>query len=122
MTESINITQNINEITVTQQSNNAIISSVGIQGAQGPKGDTGSPGSPGSPGAPGANGTSGGFFVFEQQTNSTIWNITHNLGYRPAVTIQDYGTITLEGNLGHIDANNLVLTFSQAVSGYAYLS
>lgn len=110
MTDNININQNVNEITVTQQANNVIISSVGIQGIQGLKGDAGN------------NGINGGNFTFEQQTNATIWNITHNLGYRPAVTVQDYGKITLEGDLSHTDANSLILTFSQAVSGYAYLS
>jgi hypothetical protein len=110
VTDNININQNVNEITVTQQANNVIISSVGIQGIQGLKGDAGN------------NGINGGNFTFEQQTNATIWNITHNLGYRPAVTVQDYGKITLEGDLSHTDANSLILTFSQAVSGYAYLS
>jgi hypothetical protein len=61
-------------------------------------------------------------YTFEQQTGSTVWNVNHNLGYRPSVTVEDYGKIILEGDLSHTDANNLVLTFSEAVSGYAYLS
>ena len=104
MTDNINVTQNVNNVTV---------SSIGLQGIQGPKGDAGTNGT---------NGVDGGHFTFEQQSNATVWNITHNLGYRPAVTVQDYGKITLEGDLSHTDANSLVLTFSQAVSGYAYLS
>jgi len=113
MTDNINVTQNVNTINITQQPNNVTVSSVGLQGIQGPKGDAGTNGT---------NGLNGGNFTFEQQSNATIWNITHNLGYRPAVTVQDYGKITLEGDLSHTDANSLVLTFSQAVSGYAYLS
>jgi hypothetical protein len=61
-------------------------------------------------------------YTFEQQTGSTVWNVNHNLGYRPSVTVEDYGKIILEGDLSHTDANNLVLTFSEAVSGYVYLS
>ena len=107
MADNININQTINEITVVESSNNVVITTPGPQGIQG---------------IPGRDGINGGNFTFEQQSNSTIWNITHNLGYRPAVTVQDYGKIILEGDLSHTDANSLILTFSQAVSGYAYLS
>jgi len=113
MTDNITINPTINEITVIENSNNVTITAPGPQGIQGPKGDAGTNGT---------NGVDGGHFTFEQQSNATVWNITHNLGYRPAVTVQDYGKITLEGDLSHTDANSLVLTFSQAVSGYAYLS
>ena len=122
MSESINISQNINQITVTEQSNNVIVASVGAQGTPGAQGATGPTGPQGPQGPTGPQGPVGGNYTFEQQTNATVWNITHNLGYRPAVTVQDYGKITLEGDLSHTDANSLVLTFSQAVSGYAYLS
>jgi hypothetical protein len=96
-----------NVVQITQSTNTITIAS---SGPQGPKGQDG------------INGISGGSYTFEQQTNSATWNITHNLGFRPSVTVQDYGKITLEGDLSHTDANSLVLTFSQAVSGYAYLS
>lgn len=122
MTDNVNVTQNVNTINITQQPNNVIVSNVGAQGIPGAQGATGSTGPQGPQGSTGPQGPVGGNYTFEQQTNATTWNITHNLGYRPAVTVQDYGKITLEGDLSHTDANSLVLTFSQAVSGYAYLS
>lgn len=97
----IQIRQSVNSVTVASS------------GPQGPKGDAG---------ANGTNGVDGGHFTFEQQVPSSSWSITHNLGYRPAVTVQDYGKIVLEGELDHINANSLTITFSEAISGYAYLS
>jgi hypothetical protein len=102
-----------NVVQITQSTNTITIAS---SGPQGPKGETG------AAGANGTNGINGGNFTFEQQTPSASWSITHNLGYRPAVTVQDYGKIILEGELNHITANNLTVKFSEAISGYAYLS
>jgi len=79
-------------------------------------------------GARGAAGTQGSFsvslvsFTYEQQSNSTIWNITHNLGFRPAVTVIDYGQNNIECDINHVNENSLTLTFSDAISGHAYLS
>jgi len=109
----IEVIKEINQVDITKQINSVIVSTVGVQG---PKGDTG------PAGANGTNGINGGNFTFEQQTSSALWSVTHNLGYRPAVTVQDYGKINLEGDLNHINANTLTITFSEAVSGYAYLS
>lgn len=97
----IQIRQSVNTITVASS------------GPQGPKGDAGTNGT---------NGVDGGHYTFEQQVPSASWTITHNLGYRPAVTVQDYGKIVLEGELDHINANSLTIRFSEAISGYAYLS
>lgn len=118
----IALTQTANNLTLTPTVNEIILASLGLQGPPGPTGATGAAGTNGTNGTNGNNGVSGGSFVFEQQSNAIIWNVTHNLGYRPAVTIQDYGKITIEGDLSHTDVNHLVLTFSEAVSGYAYLS
>ena len=61
-------------------------------------------------------------FTYEQQSSSTIWMVTHNLGYRPAVFITDYTKNTLEGDISHTSNNALVITFTDSVVGYAYLS
>ena len=61
-------------------------------------------------------------YTYEKQTNSTTWNITHNLGFRPAVTVIDYGQNNVECDIAHTNENSLILTFSEAISGYAYLS
>jgi hypothetical protein len=109
----VEVYQTVNALDVNLATN---VVNISTTGPQGPKGETG------AAGANGTNGINGGNFTFEQQTPSASWSITHNLGYRPAVTVQDYGKIILEGDLNHINANNLAITFSEAVSGYAYLS
>lgn len=97
-------------IEVIKQDNEVTIASPG------PQGPIGNPGPKGDP------GQSAGSFVFEQQSSSTIWTIAHNLGYRPAVFTTDYSKNTLEGDISHTDTNNLVITFTDSVVGYAYLS
>jgi hypothetical protein len=111
-------------VEVIKQDNEVTIASPGPQGPQG------SPGSPGAPGAPGAPGRDGSTildltkvtFTYEQQSSSTTWSITHNLGYRPAVFVTDYFNNTLEGDIAHTSINAVVLTFTSAVVGYAYLT
>lgn len=99
-----------NVVEIHQSTNTVTVAS---SGPQGPTGATG---------ATGPKGDSGGSYTHEQQVESSQWNITHNLGYRPSVTVQDYGKIVIEGELDHLDANNLKIIFSSAISGYAYLS
>jgi hypothetical protein len=103
-------------VEVTKQDNEVTIASPGPQGL---KGD---PGLQGAQGPQGPSGTSGGSYAFEQQFNSTSWTVVHNLGYRPAITVQDYFKNTIEGDINHIDTSTVQLTFAEAVSGYAYLS
>ena len=63
----------------------------------------------------------------EQQSASSQWNIVHNLGFKPAVSVMDYAKTNIECDIEHVDENELILRFIQAgvpiqVSGYAYLS
>lgn len=114
---------------------------VGKQGEQGPQGEQGEPGPQGETGPQGPQGEKGDqgdqgeqgpqgipgdpqniSFTFEKQVDSDTWNITHNLGYRPAVSVQDYAKNGIEGDVDHIDVNSLVINFNTGVSGYAYLS
>ena len=94
----------------------------GATGATGPKGDTGATGPQGPPGSITNFNTSLVSFTYEKATNANVWNITHNLGFRPAVTVMDYGHNNIECDIEHLNANSLTLTFSDVVSGYAYLS
>jgi hypothetical protein len=61
-------------------------------------------------------------FDYEKQSSSNQWNIVHNLGFRPAVSVMDYGSNNVECDVEHVSENHLTLTFSEAISGYAYLS
>ena len=61
-------------------------------------------------------------YTYEQQSNSTVWNITHNLGYKPSVDIIDYGNNNIEGDISYTNTNSLTITLSAPASGYAYLT
>lgn len=106
----------------------------GDVGPQGPAGSTGATGPQGPKGYKGDPGDISGFnvslvsYTFEQQIAKrggdfdTGWHINHNLGFRPNVIVMDYGSNNIECDIKHTDQNSLVLTFSEAISGYAYLS
>lgn len=105
----------------------------GQRGATGPRGDVGPQGPKGDTGATGATGPKGDTgsvanivqlisFTYEKQSNSTSWVINHNLGFRPNVIVMDYGQNNIECDIEHVSENQLTLTFSEAISGYAYLS
>jgi hypothetical protein len=69
----------------------------------------------------GAGGTNS--FHFSQGIASATWDIVHNLGFKPNVTVEDSAHTVIEGaGIDHIDANHLTLTFSAPFSGDAYLS
>ena len=57
-----------------------------------------------------------------QGVSSAVWNITHNLGWQPNVTVQDSGGSVVEGEISYTSTNALTVTFSGAFSGKAYLS
>lgn len=61
-------------------------------------------------------------FTFTQSTPSNTWTITHNLGKHPSITVVDSANNVVEGDYEYIDNNNVVLTFSGAFSGKAYLN
>ena len=50
------------------------------------------------------------------------WNINHNLGKRPAVITTDVDGNEFMGTIEHTDTNNLIVTYSTAVSGNIYLN
>lgn len=61
-------------------------------------------------------------FRFVQSTASTTWTIAHNLGYNPNVTVVDSTGTVCEGDIVYTNTNTITLTFSQAISGTAYVS
>lgn len=52
----------------------------------------------------------------------TTWTITHNLHFRPNVTVFDSSGEMVEGSIAHTNANALTIQFSAAISGTAVLS
>jgi len=61
-------------------------------------------------------------YTHEQLTPSTVWIVTHNFGFTPNVYTTDLQGNEIEGIVVPIDQNTLHVTFSEPVSGYAYLS
>lgn len=61
-------------------------------------------------------------FIFTQGIVSDTWNINHALDKFPAVTIVDSAGTEVEGEIFHVNNNNLTLTFSSGFSGKAYLN
>lgn len=62
------------------------------------------------------------FFAFTQGEASARWEICHNLRKYPSVTVVDSANSVVVGDVEYIDENNLVITFSGAFSGMAYMN
>lgn len=74
-------------------------------------------------GRPGASGTSSdAHYVFTQIPPSNKWTITHNLGKFPSVIVQDSANDEVEGDIEYTSSNALIITFTSAFSGTAYLN
>ena len=61
-------------------------------------------------------------FVFEQGVSASQWNIQHNMGKFPSVSVVDTANEVYWGNVTYIDSNNLKINFSASFSGKAYLN
>lgn len=76
-----------------------------------------------------ANGTVGSIsavsdshYEHNQTSASALWNITHNLGKFPSVTVVDSGNSVVVGEVEHITNNTLRILFRASFSGKAYLN
>ena len=85
----------------------------------------------GPQGATGATGTAGAAgetlysdlsYVHTQNSASAIWTITHNLHFIPGITVVDSAGTVVEGSYSYPNSTTVVLSFSAAFSGKAYLS
>lgn len=70
----------------------------------------------------GGSGDGDKTFVFTQASAESVWEIQHNLGKYPSVTTVDSADTVVVGGVEYIDLNNLIITFSAAFSGKAYLN
>lgn len=61
-------------------------------------------------------------FNYEQTVSSAIWEIEHNLGRYPSVTVVDSAGTVVYGDITYINENTIKLTFSGEFSGKAYLN
>ena len=61
-------------------------------------------------------------FTYVQGVASTTWNIEHNLGKFPSITVIDTANTVVTGEYTYDNINNVTLTFSAAFAGTAYLN
>jgi hypothetical protein len=108
---TITVSATTNAIVVQDQPPASIgLSASGPQGIQGPAG------------AAGLDGDAHDTYVFNQNTASATWTITHNLSAYPSVTVIDSAGTYVIGNIEYISNNVLRLTFSAAFAGQALLN
>lgn len=81
----------------------------GIQGIPGPAGEGGGEGGPNS-------------YTHIQELPANVWTMPHNLGYPPAVFIEDTSGNEIEGDITHLNVNVTIATFSASFAGRAYLT
>jgi hypothetical protein len=61
-------------------------------------------------------------YVHSQQSASAEWVIQHTLGGRPSVTIVDSAGTTVFGEVKYLSDSDVVISFTNAFSGSAYLT
>ena len=61
-------------------------------------------------------------FIFTQGVPATTWNIQHNLGKFPSVSVINNNNVVINGEVIYIDNNNVQLNFSAGFTGKAYLN
>lgn len=61
-------------------------------------------------------------FTYVQGVASTTWNIQHNLGKFPSITVIDTANTVVTGEYTYDNINNVTLTFSAGFAGTAYLN
>lgn len=77
--------------------------------------------SPGPQGQPGTFASSDIFYTHTQSVASAVWTINHNLnGYPTAVVLDSAGT-NCEGTFSYPSVNQMIITFSSAFAGTAYI-
>lgn len=116
---TVEVVENPTTITVDQQNVDVSINEtiaeidIGVSGPQGAKGDKGDPGEV---------QFSDLSFVYEQFSASTTWLINHNLNFIPNITVVDSAGTVVEGSYSYPNLTSVILNFSNAFAGKAYLS
>jgi len=96
----------------------------GFSGGSGYSGYSGPTGAVGAVGLSGYSGYSGyaSGYIFTQGTPSATWSIAHALGKFPGVSMVNTINELIEGDVTYTDSNNIIVQFSTAIDGKAYLT
>jgi len=74
-------------------------------------------------GEKGSTGATGGSYVHNQSSSSSLWTVTHNLGYYPGgISVIDSGESIVVGDVTHTSINQFTVSFSTAFTGKVYVS
>lgn len=60
--------------------------------------------------------------IHTQSSPSSTWNVTHELGGRPSVTIVDSAGTVVVGDVVYNSNTSITVSFSAPFSGFAYLT
>ena len=61
-------------------------------------------------------------YVHNQTSSASVWTITHNLDKYPSIRVEDSAGNDVIGDYEYTDSNTVVLTFTGAFKGKAYLN
>ena len=61
-------------------------------------------------------------YTHNQAVASATWNVAHNMGKYPSVSIVDSSGDEVEGDVNYVSLNQLTISFTAAFSGKAYLN
>lgn len=75
----------------------------------------------GPQGAPGTFDPADIFYVHTQGSPSAVWTINHNLNGNPTAVVLDSAGTQCEGTFSYPTMNQMVITFTAAFSGTAYV-
>ena len=100
MTDNIIVTQNVQSVIVTNQQPNVTIAAVGPQGP---------------------SGSTAIFYTHTQGASASVWTINHNLNGYPTAVVFDSANTQVEGTFSYPSVNQMLITFTSAFSGTAYI-
>ena len=74
---------------------------------------------------PGPQGPSGAaasvFYTHTQSVAASVWTVNHNLGGNPTAVVLDSAGTQCEGTFSYPSLNQMIITFSSAFTGTAYI-
>lgn len=76
---------------------------------------------PGPQGAPGEFAVGDVAYTHVQSVSSATWTINHNLGFNPVAVVLDSGGTQCEGAVSYPTTNQMVIVFTGAFTGIAYI-
>jgi hypothetical protein len=92
---------------VVEVDSSAIVVEIGTSGPQGPAGSV---------------QASDISHIHLQSVPSNQWTVVHNLSFYPNITVVDSSGNVVEGSYSYQDEKTIIISFSGAFSGKAYLS